>query len=189
MAETADRYRELLSQCRSLFALKAQDYGSAWRVLRTPSLTDQISIKVQRIRSIELKGAQKVSDRIEDDYVGIVNYALMALIQLRLGPTDHPDLSVAQALEAFDRASDDCYDLMLAKNHDYGEAWKTLRLSSITDLMLQKLLRIKQIEDRAGSTLVSEGLEANFMDLVNYAVFALLKLDAVQSPTDTPSTP
>ncbi len=178
MAATADRYREHLGNCRSLFELKAQDYGSAWRILRTASLTDQISIKVQRLRTLELKGVQKVADRIEDEYTGIVNYALMALIQLRLGAVDQPDLSVAQALEAYDRASEACYELMLAKNHDYGEAWKNLRLASITDLMLQKLLRIKQIEDRSGSTLVSEGLEANFMDLVNYALFALIKIES-----------
>jgi hypothetical protein len=178
MAATADRYREHLGNCRSLFELKAQDYGSAWRILRTASLTDQISIKAQRLRTLELKGVQKVADRIEDEYTGIVNYALMALIQLRLGASDRADLSVAQALEAYDRAAEGCFELMLAKNHDYGEAWKNLRLASITDLMLQKLLRIKQIEDRAGSTLVSEGLEANFMDLVNYALFALIKLES-----------
>jgi len=151
------------------------DYGSAWRILRLKSLTDQIFIKAQRIRSIEDKGAQKVADSIEGEFIGILNYSIMALIQLKLGVAEQPDMDTATALSAFDEQTAETKQLMMAKNHDYGEAWRDMRISSYTDLILQKLLRIKQIEDNAGKTLVSEGLEANYQDMINYAVFALIK--------------
>jgi len=176
MANTSQQFDEVIAQCRGLFEKKMHDYGSAWRILRLPSLTDQIFIKAQRIRSIENKGTQKVADSIEGEFIGILNYSLMALIQLEKGIAEQPDLSTAQAVEAFDHEAQITKDLMMAKNHDYGEAWRDMRVSSFTDLIIQKLLRVKQIEDNAGKTLVSEGLDANYRDMVNYAVFALIML-------------
>ena len=177
MTDTEIQYQEVISGCRSLFSKKAHDYGSVWRILRLPSLTDQIFIKAQRLRTIEDKGVQKVNDQRELEYVGIVNYCLMALIQIRKGVSNEADLSTEEALNYFDEASAHCLELMMNKNHDYGEAWRDMRISSLTDLILQKLLRIKQIEDNDGHTLVSEGVEANYSDMVNYGVFALIKLN------------
>lgn len=177
MTDTEIQYQEVISGCRSLFSKKAHDYGSVWRILRLPSLTDQIFIKAQRLRTIEDKGVQKVKDQRELEYVGIVNYCLMALIQIRKGVSSEADLNTEEALNYFDEASAHCLELMKNKNHDYGEAWRDMRISSLTDLILQKLLRIKQIEDNDGHTLVSEGVEANYSDMVNYGVFALIKLN------------
>jgi hypothetical protein len=176
MANTQQQFDAIIAHCRSLYSKKLHDYGSAWRILRLPSLTDQIFIKAQRIRSIENKGTQKVADSIEGEFIGILNYSIMALIQLKLGVAEQPDLNEQAALAAFDEEVASTKALMLDKNHDYGEAWRELRISSFTDLILQKLLRIKQIEDNAGKTLVSEGLEANYRDMVNYAAFALIKM-------------
>jgi hypothetical protein len=176
MANTQQQFDAIIAHCRSLYSKKLHDYGSAWRILRLPSLTDQIFIKAQRIRSIENKGTQKVADSIEGEFIGILNYSIMALIQLKLGVAEQPDLNEQAALAAFDEEVASTKALMLDKNHDYGEAWREMRISSFTDLILQKLLRIKQIEDNAGKTLVSEGLEANYRDMVNYAAFALIKM-------------
>jgi len=176
MANTQQQFDAIIAHCRSLYAKKLHDYGSAWRILRLPSLTDQIFIKAQRIRSIENKGTQKVADSIEGEFIGILNYSVMALIQLKMGVAEQPDLNEQAALAAFDEEVATTKALMLDKNHDYGEAWRDMRISSFTDLILQKLLRIKQIEVNAGKTLVSEGLEANYRDMVNYAAFAMIKM-------------
>lgn len=175
MADTSQQFDDVVAHCRSLFEKKMHDYGSAWRILRLKSLTDQIFIKAQRIRSIEDKGAQKVADSIEGEFIGILNYSVMALIQLDKGVAEQPDMDTSTAIAAFNQEMDETKQLMMAKNHDYGEAWRDMRISSYTDLILQKLLRIKQIEDNSGKTLVSEGLEANYRDMINYAVFALIK--------------
>lgn len=176
MANTQQQFDAVTKHCRDLYEKKMLDYGSAWRILRLPSLTDQIFIKAQRIRSIENKGTQKVADSIEGEFIGILNYSIMALIQLKMGVAEQPDLNVSSALAAFDAEVAETKALMMDKNHDYGEAWREMRISSLTDLILQKLLRIKQIEDNAGKTLVSEGLDANYRDMINYAAFALIKL-------------
>jgi hypothetical protein len=175
MANTSQQFDDVVAHCRSLFEKKMHDYGSAWRILRLKSLTDQIFIKAQRIRSIEDKGTQKVADSIEGEFIGILNYSVMALIQLEKGVVEQPDMDTSTAIAAFNKQMDETKQLMMAKNHDYGEAWRDMRISSYTDLILQKLLRIKQIEDNSGKTLVSEGLEANYRDMINYAVFALIK--------------
>lgn len=176
MESTSKQYDAVISRCQSLFSNKLHDYGTAWRILRMPSLTDQIFIKAQRIRSIQQKGKQMVADNIQDEFIGILNYSLMALIQLELGVAEQPDLQPAQAEAAFAAQAQKAKELMEKKNHDYGEAWREMRISSLTDMILQKLLRIKQIEDNQGVTKVSEGLEANYLDMVNYAAFALIKL-------------
>jgi hypothetical protein len=177
MSKTAQQFDKVIDNCQSLFEKKMKDYGSAWRILRLPSLTDQIFIKAQRIRSIEDKGTQKIGDSIYGEFVGILNYSVMALIQLDKGIADQPDLNVEEAVTAFSAKAQEAKDLMLAKNHDYGEAWREMRVSSFTDLILQKLLRVKQIEDNKGKTLVSEGLDANYLDMINYAVFALIQME------------
>lgn len=155
-----------------------QDYGSAWRILRLPSLTDQIFIKAQRIRSLQQKSNQKIEEGQEAEFIGIINYSIMALIQLEIGTAEQPDLSLEAALVSYDKKIADTYQLMLDKNHDYGEAWRDMRVSSLTDLILQKLLRVKQIENNQGKTLVSEGADANYQDMINYAVFALIHLES-----------
>lgn len=160
-----------------LFGRKAQDYGTSWRILRVSSLTDQIMIKARRIRTIQETGVSKVGEGIKPELVGIVNYAAMALVQLDRGVVDVPDLDAEQAVKLVRAQVDQARDLMTRKNHDYGEAWRDMRISSLVDLILTKLLRVKQIEDNQGRTLVSEGIDANFLDIVNYAVFALILLD------------
>lgn len=177
MPDTQKQYAKVLQQCTALFEKKAVDYGTAWRILRLPSLTDQIFIKAQRIRSIQEQGVQKIEEGQTSEFIGIVNYSIMGLIQLDKGVADQPDMNANQALEAYQYYAKSCQDLMLLKNHDYGEAWRDMRVSSLTDLILQKLLRVKQIEDNAGKTLVSEGIAANYMDMVNYALFALILLE------------
>jgi hypothetical protein len=176
MSTTSEQYDAVIEKCRSLFNKKMADYGAAWRILRLPSLTDQIYIKAQRIRSIENKGVQLVDDDIAGEFIGILNYSLIALINLEKGVVEQPDLSPREADEYFVEFAQQAKDLMERKNHDYGEAWREMRISSLTDLILQKLLRIKQIEDNKGKTLVSEGIDANYYDMVNYSVFALIKL-------------
>jgi len=176
MQPTSELYDEVLDTCRELFKIKMKDYGSAWRILRLPSLTDQIFIKAQRIRSLQKNAIQKVDEGQQSEFVGIINYALMALIQLELGVVEDPDLSLDQAIELFDKHARSTKELMENKNHDYGEAWRDMRVSSLTDLIIQKLLRVKQIEDNHGKTLVSEGIDANYQDMVNYAAFALIHL-------------
>lgn len=161
----------------ALFNKKAHDYGTAWRILRVPSLTDQVLIKAQRIRTLQLTGQRKVEEGIRPELVGIVNYAAMALVQMDKGVVDAPDLRAGEASALVRERINSARDLMMRKNHDYGEAWRSMRVSSLVDLILMKLLRIKQIEDNSGATLVSEGIDANFLDIVNYAVFALVRME------------
>lgn len=174
MSNTSQEFDEVISRCRSLFVKKMSDYGSAWRILRLPSLTDQIFIKAQRIRSLQEGKTQKVEDDIEDEFIGIINYSVMALIQLEKGIAHQPDLDIKSATALYDKMIDMTKTLMENKNHDYGEAWRDMRVSSLTDLILQKLLRVKQIENNSGQTQVSEGVDANYQDMLNYAVFALI---------------
>lgn len=177
MQDTSKQYDAVIETCRSLFINKMKDYGCAWRILRLPSLTDQIFIKAQRIRSLQQNGFKKVDEDEAGEFIAIINYSVMALIQLEKGVVDQPDLSATEATELYDKLIAETKELMLNKNHDYGEAWRDMRISSLTDLILQKLLRVKQIEDNKGKTLVSEGIDANYQDMINYAAFALILMD------------
>ena len=174
MKNTSQQYDAIITICRDLYAKKMTDYGSAWRILRLPSLTDQIFIKAQRIRSLQENDVRKVDEGEASEFIGIINYAIMALIQLDKGVADQPDLNTAEAVALYDEKAQITKELMENKNHDYGEAWREMRVSSLTDLILQKVLRVKQIEDNKGKTLVSEGIDANYQDMINYAVFALI---------------
>lgn len=174
MSKTSQEYDKVIAICRQLYINKMKDYGSAWRILRLPSLTDQIFIKAQRIRSLQQNEIRKVDEDETGEFIAIINYSIIALIQLDLGVVEQPDLDVAKATELYDQKVALTKSLMEAKNHDYGEAWRDMRVSSLTDLILQKLLRVKQIEDNKGKTLVSEGIDANYQDMLNYAVFALI---------------
>ena len=174
---TTIQYDQVISDCKYIFTAKMKDYGSAWRILRLSSITDQMFIKAQRIRSIEDKGTQKVDEGIQSEFKGIINYAVIALIQHEMGVAEKPDLNVKDAEAHFDKYVSEAKSLMENKNHDYGEAWRKMRVSSITDLILMKLLRVKQIEDNQGNTLISEGIDANYYDMINYSVFALIKLN------------
>ena len=174
MNNTSQEFDSVIGICRTLFINKMTDYGSAWRILRLPSLTDQIFIKAQRIRSLQENEVRKVDEDETGEFIGIINYSIMALVQLELGVADQPDLNVEKATQLYDEKVALTKALMEAKNHDYGEAWREMRVSSLTDLILQKLLRVKQIEDNKGKTLVSEGIDANYQDMLNYAVFALI---------------
>ena len=177
MQDTSKQYDEVISTCRTLFVNKMKDYGSAWRILRLPSLTDQIFIKAQRIRGLQQNDVRKVDEDEVSEFIGIINYSLMALVQLEKGVVEQPDLTVEEATALYDKHAGVTKKLMEDKNHDYGEAWRDMRVSSLTDLILQKLLRVKQIEDNAGKTIVSEGIDANYQDMVNYAVFALIHIN------------
>jgi hypothetical protein len=175
MSKTAEQYKKVIANCRSIFEKKGKDYGTAWRVLRVSSLTDQIFIKAQRIRTLQEKGTSKVGEGAEGEFIAIINYCVMGLIQLDL-PADAPaELSMPEALKLYDEKTNATFHLMQDKNHDYGEAWRDMRISSLTDLIMMKILRVKQIEDNQGKTLVSEGIDANYMDMLNYAVFALIR--------------
>ena len=176
MSDTSKQYDAVIAQCRELFSNKMKDYGAAWRILRLPSLTDQIFIKAQRIRGLQTLTESKIDEGQESEFIGVINYSLMALVQLDKGVVDQPDLNLEQALELYDHHASITKQLMMDKNHDYGEAWRDMRVSSLTDLILQKLLRVKQIEDNEGKTLVSEGLDANYQDMINYSVFAMIHL-------------
>jgi hypothetical protein len=176
MQDTSKQYDAVIDICKSLFIKKMSDYGSAWRILRLPSLTDQIFIKAQRIRGLQQNAVRKVDEGEESEFIGIINYCIMALIQLEKGVVEQPDLSTKEATELYEKHVAITKKLMEDKNHDYGEAWRDMRVSSLTDLILQKLLRVKQIEDNKGKTLVSEGIDANYQDMINYAVFALIHL-------------
>jgi len=180
MASTVEQYDQIILKCRDIFHKKMRDYGTAWRILRSTSLTDQIFIKAQRIRTIEEKKSQKVNEGVSDEYIGIINYSIMAIVQLELG-TSNEELMHEKALKLYDHYFNEAKELMVRKNHDYGEAWRDMRISSITDLILMKILRIKQIEDNEGKTLISEGLDANYYDMINYAVFSLFKLEETVS--------
>ena len=174
--KTGIEYREVISTCKALFEKKTRDYGTAWRILRLPSITDQIFIKAQRIRSIQDKGTQKVGDPIRDEFIGIINYCVIAMIQMQLSDSDKMDLRFEELERLYDEAASETFELLQNKNHDYDEAWRDMRVTSITDIILMKLLRVKQIEDNSGQTLVSEGVKANYQDMINYSVFALIKL-------------
>lgn len=174
--KTATEYKKIISICSSLFEKKTRDYGTAWRVLRLPSITDQIFIKAQRIRSIQEKGAQKVNDPIRDEFIGIINYCVIALIQMQLVDDKRMDVSYEELKPFYDQSVEETFQLLENKNHDYGEAWRDMRVTSITDIILMKLLRVKQIENNEGKTLVSEGVKANYQDMINYSVFALILL-------------
>ena len=176
MKSTHKEYNEIVFQCRTLFIKKMTDYGAAWRVLRLPSLTDQIFIKAQRIRSLQTNTTQRVDEGQDVEFIGIINYSVMALIQIQKGVANQPDLNLKSALDLYDSQLNIIFKLMIDKNHDYDEAWRDMRVSSLTDLILQKLLRVKQIEENKGKTLVSEGIEANYQDMVNYSIFALIHL-------------
>jgi hypothetical protein len=174
MSNTSQEYDKVIAICRQLYCNKMKDYGSAWRILRLPSLTDQIFIKAQRIRSLQQNNVRKVDEDETGEFIGIINYSIMALIQLDLGVVEQPDLDIEKATQLYDEKVALTKSLMEAKNHDYGEAWREMRVSSLTDLILQKLLRVKQIEDNKGKTIVSEGIDANYQDMINYSVFALI---------------
>jgi hypothetical protein len=180
MGNTSIQYDEAVKKCLDIFKKKNTDYGSAWRVLRTSSLTDQLYIKAKRIRQIEETGTSKVDEGILPEFIGIVNYSIMALVQLELGYSEDTRLDSEVALDFYHRYINTAKGLMENKNHDYDEAWREMRISSLTDLILQKLLRIKQIEDNKGKTLISEGIDANYLDMINYAVFAIIKMDEVE---------
>ncbi len=181
MSKTENQFDKVIETCQNIFEKKSNDYGTAWRVLRPSSLTDQIYIKAQRIRNLEILKENKVDEGVESEYVGIVNYCIMALIQLELGVSDVENMSAKEAINQYYLFMGKTRDLMLLKNHDYGEAWRNMRVSSFTDLILMKLLRVKQIEENDGETLISEGIDANYMDMINYAVFALIKLGEFKS--------
>ena len=176
MQKTLKQYDNVTSICKSLFEKKLHDYGSAWRILRLSSLTDQIFIKAQRIRGLQKNTIQKVDEGQSEEFIGIINYSVMALIQIEMGIAEIPDLNSNDCMNFYDKMIKKTRELMMNKNHDYGEAWREMRVSSLTDLILQKLLRVKQIEDNKGNTLVSEGIDANYTDIINYAIFALIHL-------------
>ncbi|AZJ35076.1 DUF1599 domain-containing protein [Tenacibaculum singaporense] len=176
MQNTSKQYDAVVEECRNLFVKKMSDYGSAWRILRLPSLTDQIFIKAQRIRQLQENTERKVDEGEKSEFIGIINYSIMALIQIELGIVEQPDLTTEEATTLYDKHIKTTKELMENKNHDYGEAWRDMRVSSLTDLILQKLLRVKQIENNQGKTLVSEGIDANYQDMINYAIFAMIHL-------------
>lgn len=176
MKDTNAQFDAAFKMCRDLFVKKLQDYGAAWRIMRSKSITDQIFIKANRIRSLEIKGESKVGEGILPEFIGIVNYGIIGLIQLEKGHSDLDDMPVNEAIEMYDQLMLNTKNLMIAKNHDYDEAWRGMRVNSYTDLILMKIFRTKQIEDNDGKTLVSEGVDANYMDMINYAVFAIIKL-------------
>ena len=177
MEETKQQFEHVIAQCRDLFAKKLHDYGAAWRILRPTSVTDQLLIKANRIRSSETKGVALVDEGVRPEFVAIVNYGIVGLVQLERGYAETADITPAEALELYDRYAQEALDLMLAKNHDYDEAWRSMRISSYTDLILMKIYRTKQIEALDGQTIASEGVGANYMDMINYAVFGLIKLE------------
>ena len=177
MQDTSKQYDKVIAQCRELFINKMKDYGPSWRILRPRSVTDQIFIKAKRIRTLELNGETKVGEGIWPEFIGIINYGIIGLIQLRLGYSDTVDITRERALELYDELITDTKNLMIAKNTDYGEAWRDMRISSYTDLILTKIQRTKEIENHNGETLVSEGIDANYQDMINYSVFALIKHD------------
>lgn len=185
MTQTELEYTNVINVCRDVFYKKTKDYGTAWRILRPSSLTDQIFIKAQRIRTLQETGENKVGEGIEDEFLAIVNYCIMAIIQLREKDLQEMELPEKQALDLYNKYAAEAFELMLKKNHDYGEAWRDMRVSSLTDLILMKILRVKQIEDNNGATLISEGIDANYFDMLNYAVFSLIHLNNTKENTTT----
>ena len=176
MKDTKQQFEHVISICRDLYVKKLHDYGPAWRILRPSSVTDQLLIKAKRIRSIEIKGVALIDEGIRSEFIAIVNYGLIGLIQLAKGYVDKADITNEEAIALYDYYAKQAFELMMAKNHDYDEAWRSMRISSYTDLILQKINRTKQIESLQGHTLVSEGVDANYMDMINYSLFALIKL-------------
>ena len=181
MQKTSQQYDKVTAKCRALFVDKMSDYGSAWRILRLPSLTDQIFIKAQRIRQLQENNVRKVEEDEIPEFIGIINYSIMALIQIEKGIADQPDMELEEASQLYDKHIAETKSLMEDKNHDYGEAWREMRVSSLTDLILQKLLRVKQIENNKGKTIVSEGIDANYQDMINYAIFALILMSEMKN--------
>jgi hypothetical protein len=179
ITQTETQYKEIIKSCKDVFEKKTRDYGTSWRILRMPSITDQIFIKAQRIRSIQEKGSQKVDDDIRSEFLGIINYCLIALIQLELKDNKNINLTYEEVGPLYDKWADETLGLLQNKNHDYGEAWREMRVTSMTDIILMKLFRVKQIEDNEGKTLISEGVGANYQDILNYSVFCLIKLSEV----------
>lgn len=177
MRDTKQQFQHVIALCRDLFAKKLHDYGAAWRIMRPASVTDQIFIKANRIRSIEIKGVALVDEGIRSEFIAIVNYGIIGLIQLEKKYAESADMTEEEALSFYDRYAQEALELMMAKNHDYDEAWRSMRISSYTDLILMKIYRTKQIESHSGQTLVSEGIDANYMDMINYSVFGLIKLE------------
>ena len=177
MEQTIHEYDSIITKCKQIFAKKMKDYGTAWRILRISSLTDQIFIKANRIRTLQETGSSKVNEGIEPEFIGIVNYCVMALIQLELKKDNRLELPADEVIKLYQEKILDAKNLMMAKNHDYGEAWRDMRVSSLTDLILMKILRVKQIEDNKGKTIISEGIDANYSDMLNYSVFALIHLN------------
>ncbi|HET8860161.1 DUF1599 domain-containing protein [Marivirga sp.] len=176
MTQTESEYKQVIALCKDVFEKKTKDYGTAWRILRLPSITDQLFIKAQRIRSIQEKGAQKVEEDIKNEFIGIINYSIIAIIQESL-PSNAPlEIAGKDLMPKYEEVAEDTLQLLLNKNHDYGEAWRDMRVSSITDIILMKLYRVKQIEDNLGKTIISEPIKANYQDMINYAVFCLIKL-------------
>lgn len=181
MNKTETEYTNVMNVCRDIFAKKTKDYGTAWRILRPSSLTDQLFIKAQRIRTVQETGENKVGENIEDEFVAIINYCIMALIQLKEKGLKEMELPYEDAVKLYEKYESEAFELMKKKNHDYGEAWRDMRVSSLTDLILQKIFRVKQIEDNNGSTIISEGIDANYFDMLNYSVFALIHLKVGQN--------
>lgn len=179
--QTVGEYKQVIKACKDIFLKKSKDYGTAWRILRLPSITDQIFIKAQRIRSIQDKGTQKVDEGITGEFIAIINYCVIALIQMNLTDEDPYELDVTSLEPLYDAKVNETMELLMNKNHDYGEAWREMRVSSMTDIVLMKLLRVKQIEDNAGKTLISEGVDANYQDMINYAVFCLILMGFAKS--------
>lgn len=177
MTDTKQQFEHVITICRDLFANKLKDYGASWRILRPQSVTDQIFIKAKRIRSLEEKGTSLINEGIQSEFIGIVNYGIIGLIQLELGYADDVDLDKEQVMVLYDKYMTETKELMYAKNHDYDEAWRSMRVSSYTDLILTKIYRTKQIEENDGKTIVSEGIDANYMDMINYSLFGLIKLE------------
>lgn len=176
MSQTDAQYTKVIANCKEIYGKKTKDYGTSWRILRPSSLTDQLFIKAQRIRTIQETGQNKVGETIDGEFMAIVNYCIMALIQLSEKDLTEVELSEGKAIELYEKYAEEAYQLMKKKNHDYGEAWRDMRVSSLTDLILTKILRVKQIEDNKGNTIISEGIDANYYDMLNYAVFALIHL-------------
>ena len=177
MKDTKQQFEHVISICRDVFSKKLHDYGAAWRIMRPSSITDQIFIKANRIRSLEVKGVSMINEGIRPEFIGIVNYGIIGLIQLELGYAEKEGINEQQALELYDKYAKNALELMLAKNHDYDEAWRSMRITSYTDLISMKIYRTKQIEELNGKTLISEGIDANYMDMINYSVFGLIKLE------------
>lgn len=180
--KTLSQYTQVIKACKEVFEKKTKDYGTAWRILRLPSITDQIYIKAQRIRSIQEKGQQKIEEDISSEFVGMINYCIMAIMQIALEDDPNMEIPLEVLSPMYDNVAQETLELLSQKNHDYGEAWREMRVSSITDIILMKLLRVKQIEDNDGKTLISEGVKANYQDIINYSVFCLIKVGFVENP-------